>query len=126
MKIFRLITIGAVALSGYIGYENFGDIKSVISEDKVERSIEGSHKSVKNKMSKEEERDYVDIAIKIGETILPLLAPVFLRKRRKTLDDEISDVADQLGLPKSVVRGKLGLGDKRKRQTGTVKRRKTD
>jgi NTP pyrophosphatase (non-canonical NTP hydrolase) len=124
MKIFRFVTAVAIMLSGYIGYENFVEVNfnnlldQSISESKVSKS-EAAKKS-------SEEKDYVDIGIKILETVGPLLAPVLIRKRRKTLDEELGDVAIAMGISRKTIKSKLGLGDQRKQQTGTRKRRKTD
>lgn len=132
MKIFRIVLVGAMFLSTYIGYENFAkvefsDLSAIldqpISESKVSKS---ARQAAKKKIQSREEKDYVDIGIKILETIGPLLAPVLIRKRRKTLDEEIGDVAIRMGVSRKTIKSRLGLGDQRKKQTGTRKRRKTD
>ena len=159
MKIFKIVLVGALGFSGYIGYQNFGvdlsDLTSVIapvqeervatkkSKPKVSRSRpeamenarERTRPSPAEKPEEKDETDYIDLIIKLGETISPLLIPYLASKRKKkepdghirTLDDDIGDVATRMGVPKSFIRGKLGLGDRRKAQARTKrKRRSTD
>lgn len=105
MKIFKIVLVGAIALSGYLGYSNF-----------IEMDL----------------GDYVDIAIKIGQTLSPFIAPALASRKRtnkqgeiKTLDDDIGDVAMHLGVSPAFVKGKLGLGDRRKKQTTTKRKRRS-
>jgi len=152
MKIFKLVLTGAILVSGYIGYQNFGVdnidmLKSVVSSEekvaerkpKVSRSAPQAIKDMEERMAPKEEPkeeepiDYIDIIIKLGETIAPLGAPYLASRKRKTktgevktLDDDIGDIAVHLGVSKAFVRGRLGLGDRRKKQVGTKKRRASD
>lgn len=111
MKIYKIVLVGAIALSGYLGYDNFINIDLTEIAD-----------------------DYVDLVIKIGKTLSPLLAPYLATRKRKdkkgvvkTLDEDLRDVAEHLGVSRAFVRGRLGIGDMRKKQNGTAhKRRSTD
>jgi hypothetical protein len=125
MKIYKLIITLCLMASGYVGWQNFGIVEPYI--DPVIEMIE--HDSVKSKVyeMKEPERDWVDIGMKVGEMVLPLIPAYIARRRRKTLDDEIADVAEKMGVSPKTVRGKLGLGDRRKKQSTTNNtRRKKD
>ena len=139
MKLYKIILVGAIALSAYLGYSNFVKVDlSMITEILAPTSMEDAEDRVMERLrpSEPEEKpdDYVDLAMKIGETLAPLLAPFLAARKRKsksgeikTLDDDIGDIAVHLGVSKAFVRGRLGLGDRRKKQNGTtVKRRVTD
>lgn len=149
MKVFKIVLTAAIGFSGYIGYNNFivNEPKIIDIKESIEapsRSIEGAGKSARQKLSKPQEEDSdgekeepfdTDFIIKIIETVSPLLAPVLASKKRKddkgntrTLDDELSDVAVKLGVSKAFVKGKLGLGDRRKSNINRTmnKRRKSD
>jgi hypothetical protein len=68
----------------------------------------------------------------ILESVLPLVAPIIVAKYKKkdeqgnvrTLDDDIGKLAEDLGVSRQFVRGKLGLGDKRKSQIRTSHKRR--
>lgn len=104
MKVFKVVLVIAVALSGYIGYSNFLSVNL---------------------------DDYVDLILKIVQTLAPLGAPYLASRTRKdkkgeikTLDEDLRDVAEHLGVSKAFIRGKLGLGDMRKKQSRTVHKRR--
>jgi len=111
MKIYKIVLVGAIALSGYLGYDNFIKIDLTKITD-----------------------DYVDLITKVGKTLSPFLMPYLASRKRKdkkgvvkTLDEDLRDVAEHLGVSKAFVRGRLGIGDMRKKQNGTTnKRRSTD
>lgn len=128
MKIYRIVLAGAIALSGYIGYSNFGkiqtEVREIVSEERVASSSRSALPERKESQS-EPEDDMSDIALKIVEVISPLIAPILVRRRRKTLDEEIGDVAIAMGVSRKTIKGRLGLGDRRKKQTTTKRKRRT-
>ena len=128
--------MGAIALSTYLGYNNFVAVDlSVVTEIFAPTSMEEAEEMVRDRArppEPEEKDDYVDLVVKIGETLAPLLAPFLAARKRKdkkgeikTLDDDIGDIAVHLGVSKAFVRGRLGLGDRRKKQNGTTNKRRT-
>lgn len=108
---------------------------SVVTEIFAPTSMEEAEEMVRDRArppEPEEKDDYVDLVVKIGETLAPLLAPFLAARKRKdkkggikTLDDDIGDIAVHLGVSKAFVRGRLGLGDRRKKQNGTTNKRRT-
>ncbi len=135
MKIFKLILMGALGFSGYIGYQNFSTDLTIVdssAQEKVaERKITKPRISEsKSQPQKQEplkrEIDFGDMGLKVLKTVAPLIVPIIAARRRKTLDEEIGDVAVAMGVSKRVIRGKLGLGDRRKKQVGKRKRRVSD
>jgi len=68
----------------------------------------------------------------ILESVLPLVAPIIVAKYKKkqedgtvkTLDDSIGELAENMGVSRAFIRGKLGLGDKRKSQIRTSHKRR--
>jgi len=134
MKIFRLVMVLALSLSGYLGYSNFVEVDmSAVTEILAPTSMEEAEDMARERLNSSEEKsdDYVDLAMKIGEVLLPLLAPVIAARKRKnkkgevvTVDDSIGALAENLGVSRAFVRGKLGLGDRRKKQNGTTKKRR--
>ena len=144
MKIFKLILVSAVGLSGYLGYTTYEDfsfkkVKAVLRPmESVSPSIEGAGDAAKARARpaplEEEDGDYSDLIVAIGKALLPLLAPVLAAKRKKqpdgtvlTLDDSVGKLAENMGVSRAFIRGRLGLGDRRKKQSTTKrKRRATD
>ena len=141
MKIYKIVLVGAILLSTYLGYSNFIKIDlSEITEIFSPTSMEEAADAAKERLRpsgleiKEEVDDPLDIAKKIGETLAPLIMPYLASRKRKdkkgevkTLDEDIRDVAEHLGVSRSFIRGRLGIGDMRKKQNGTTqKRRSTD
>ena len=136
MKIYKLILTLAILLSGYLGYNNFLSVDVESSFQQI-MSMEEAAEAAKERLrpseepEKEEETDYGDLILKIIETASPLLVPYLASRRKKdkqgeprTLDDDIGRVAENMGVSKAFVRGKLGLGDRRKKQTNTAHRRR--
>jgi hypothetical protein len=97
----------------------------------MEDAEETTKKRVRPSPSEEKQKSTSDIIIEIVQTLAPLLAPVFASRKRtdkkgqvKTLDEDVRDIAEHLGVSRAFVRGKLGLGDQRKKQTGTTHKRR--
>ncbi len=142
MKIYKIVLVGAIALSTYLGYSNFIKIDlAEITEIFTPASMEKTEEMVRERARapeaaralEKEPDDYVDLVIKIGETLAPLLMPYLASRKRKdkkgvvkTLDEDLRDVAEHLGVSKAFVRGRLGIGDMRKKQNGTTNRRRID
>jgi hypothetical protein len=132
MKIFKIVLTGALILSGYLGYSNFinidvKEIHEVLAPMSMEEAADAARDRVRGE---KEESD--DMVWKIIETVAPLLAPILAGYKRKnkereirTLDEDIADIAIHLGCSKAVIKGKLGLGDRRKKQNTTNHRRRT-
>lgn len=139
MKIFKIVLTLSMIGSGYIGYTNYQDLTNIKETVRIEKmesptSMDSARDKVK-KIEKKEATDYSDIIIKVCEALLPLLAPVIAARKKKdsegnvvrTVDDEIGDLAIALGVSRGFIKGKLGLGDDRRKQVGTsAKRRATD
>jgi hypothetical protein len=123
--------MGALALSGYLGYSNFisvdvSNLHEVLAPMSVEESADGEES---------QEKKSNDFIWKIIETLSPLITPIIAGYKRKdkkneirTLDDDIGDIAVHLGVSKALIRGRLGLGDRRKNTTNKTmnKRRSVD
>jgi hypothetical protein len=136
MKIYKIVLVGAIALSGYLGYSNFikvdlSEITEILAPTSMEDAEETTKKRVRPSPSEEKQKSTSDIIIEIVQTLAPLLAPVFASRKRtdkkgqvKTLDEDVRDIAEHLGVSRAFVRGKLGLGDQRKKQTGTTHKRR--
>lgn len=139
MKIFKIVLTLSMMGSGYIGYTNYQDLTNIKETVRIEKmesptSMDSARDKVK-KIEKKEATDYSDIIIKVCEALLPLLAPVIAARKKKdsegnvvrTVDDEIGDLAIALGVSRGFIKGKLGLGDDRRKQIRTkAKRRATD
>jgi len=139
MKIFKIVLTLSMIGSGYIGYTNYQDLTNIKETVRIEKmesptSMDSARDKVK-KIEKKEATDYSDIIIKVCEALLPLLAPVIAARKKKdsegnvvrTVDDEIGDLAIALGVSRGFIKGKLGLGDDRRKQIRTkAKRRATD
>jgi len=142
MKIFKLLLVSALGLSGYLGYNNYQDfnlnkVTAVLKPmEAVSPSIEGAGEVARSRArppEPEQEEDYTDLIIMIGKSLLPLLAPALAAKRKKqpdgtirTLDDTIGELGLSMGVSRAFIRGRLGLGDRRKANVGKRKRRITD
>lgn len=142
MKIFKILLVSALGLSGYLGYNNYQDFNlkkmtvMLRPMESVSPSIEDAGAAAKSRArspEKKEEVDYSDIIIRIGESLLPLIAPILaLRKKKqpdgtvRTIDDSIGNIAENMGVSRAFIRGRLGLGDRRKANVGKRKRRSTD
>jgi len=104
--------------------------------DTVQPSISGAGEAARERIRptvEEEPFDTEEIIRLIIESVLPLLAPILVSRRKKqpdgtvrTIDDSVGNLAEQMGVSRSFIRGKLGLGDRRKTDTGKKKRRITD
>lgn len=143
MKIFKIVLTLSMMGSGYIGYTNYQDLTNIKETVRIEKmesptSMDSARDRVAEKLKnveKKEATDYSDIIIKVCEALLPLLAPVIAARKKKdsegnvvrTVDDEIGDLAIALGVSRGFIKGKLGLGDDRRKQIRTkAKRRATD
>ena len=110
--------------SGYIGFQNFTVVESYL-DPVLEMMVDDEAKTKIAKMA-EPESDWMDTVKDIGEMLAPLI-PIYLsRRKRKTLDDEVADVAEKMGVSPKTIRGKLGLGDRRraKKKTTNTRRKK--
>jgi hypothetical protein len=138
MKIFKILLVSALGLSGYLGYNNYQDLALKYVMEKVSPSIPEASEAAKERARsspvKEKKVDYIEIIIVIGESLFPLLVPVLAARRKKqpngtirTLDDTIGDLALSMGMSRKLIRQKLGLGDQRAKQSVTShQRRRSD
>jgi len=142
MKIFKLVLVVSLSVSGYLGYTNYQtlemkamEVKKKLSIERAQPSIEGAEEAVRERArptpEKESDIDYEDLIMMIIKSSIPLLAPILAAKRKKqpdgtvrTLDDSVGNIAENMGVSRAFVRGRLGLGDRRKKQTGTKKKRR--
>lgn len=149
-KVFKIVLTISIGFSSWIGYNNFIahdpkvlNIREVISpneaieeSEEVSRSIPEARRAAKKRVQPKQsekpvEEDPMDMAMKIGEVLLPLIAPIIAGLKRKdkkgeikTLESDIADLAVHLGCSKAVIKGKLGLGDRRVKKTPVKKDRR--
>jgi len=145
MKIFKIVLVLSLSASGYLGYTNYQtlemkamEVKNKLSMESVQPTIEGAGEAARERVrpspAQPEEDNTMELIKMILQTLSPLIAPILAGKRKKqadgsvrTIDDSVGNLAENMGVSRAFIRGRLGLGDRRKKQTRTKrKRRATD
>ena len=108
-RTYTLILVLAIGWLAYTGYVNVWEPAAIAADAKV--AAGESVDFIKELISFMAQKDILDML----KTLIPILIPIFLFKRKAKIDNNVRQKTNY------VVRGKIGIADRRKNETPVQK-----